>query len=95
LTLAPLFFHNFPADDLRLRSTVDLYSCLCAMLQFLNDWQSGGPKVKLFNPDLQLHGWDSRHTVVVFSVPEYALLHRVRARRDQSTQYPCVYPNEL
>lgn len=65
LQLADSFFSRFPAEDLRQRSVEDLYGCLYGLLHFMQDWQAPEPKVRIFNPDIQGHGWESKYTVIV------------------------------
>ena len=62
--LAATFFSRFAPEDLRGRSSENLYGCLYGLLRFINHWSDGEPKVRIFNPDVQAHGWESRYTVI-------------------------------
>ncbi len=65
LQLADSFFSRFPAEDLRQRSVENLYGCLYGLLHFMQAWQAPEPKVRIFNPDIKDHGWESKYTVIV------------------------------
>jgi glutamate dehydrogenase len=62
--LAETFYARFPAEDMRGRSVENLYGCTYGLLRFLNNWPSSEPKVRIFNPELQTHGWESNCTVI-------------------------------
>ncbi|WP_371294037.1 hypothetical protein [Haliea sp.] len=62
--LADDFFSRYPAEDLRHRSIDDLYGSLYGLLHFMADWDAPEPKVRIFNPTLQDHGWESKSTVI-------------------------------
>ncbi len=64
LQLADSFFSRFPAEDLRQRSVENLYGCLYGLLHFMQEWHAPEPKVRIFNPDIQDHGWESKYTVI-------------------------------
>lgn len=70
LQLADSFFSRFPAEDLRQRSVENLYGCLYGLLHFMQDWQAPETKVRIFNPDIQSHGWESKYTVIVILCPD-------------------------
>ena len=58
------FYGRFPAEDLRERSVENLYGCLYGLLRFLRTWPETAPKIRIFNPEIQSHGWESKYTVV-------------------------------
>ncbi len=59
------FFRRFPAEDMRGRSAENLYGCAYGLLRFMDDWQGDGPKVNIFNPSLESHGWETKYTVIL------------------------------
>jgi glutamate dehydrogenase len=63
--LCDAFYSRFPAEDMRERSVENLYGCLYGLLRFLNVWEDKEPKIRIFNPEIQNHGWESRYTVLV------------------------------
>ena len=58
------FYGRFPAEDMRDRSVENLYGCLYGLLRFLRSWPETSPKIRIFNPEIQSHGWESKYTVV-------------------------------
>ncbi|HBO11669.1 MAG TPA: NAD-glutamate dehydrogenase, partial [Halieaceae bacterium] len=63
--LASAFYRRFPAEDLRGRSPENLYGCLYGLLRFMRRFEADeGPRVRIFNPQLDRHGWESSATVV-------------------------------
>ncbi len=63
-TLARLFLQRVPDDELAARAADDWAAMICEMLSFLRERRANTPKVRVFNPDPEVHGWDSTHTVV-------------------------------
>ena len=63
--LAAAFYTRFPAEDLRGRSVENVYGCLYDLLRFINHWPEPVPKVRIYNPVLGSHGWESKYTVLV------------------------------
>jgi len=62
--LSNVFYGRFPAADLRGRSVEDLYGLLYGLLLFMNKWPEPTPKVRIFNPEIKSHGWESKYTVL-------------------------------
>ncbi|MBE9538105.1 MAG: NAD-glutamate dehydrogenase [Proteobacteria bacterium] len=62
--LSQLFFSRFPAEDMRGRSVENVYGLLYGLLRFMNKWPERTPKVRVFNPEIQSHGWESNYTVL-------------------------------
>ena len=63
--LASVFLSRFPPEDMRARSVENVYGCLYSLLRFMDGWQPAqGPRVQIFNPELQSHGWESKYTVI-------------------------------
>ena len=63
--LAAVFYRRFPAEDMRGRSSDNLYGCAHALLHFMQTFERDEPKVRIFNPQLVRHGWESKATVLV------------------------------
>jgi len=63
--LARVFFGRFAAEDLRGRSVENIFGSLYGLLYFIEQHEGGDPKVRIFNPDLGSHGWESKSTVIV------------------------------
>jgi len=62
--LAAAFYGRFPAEDMRERSVENLYGCLYGLLRFLRSWPETSPKIRIFNPEIESHGWESKYTVL-------------------------------
>jgi len=62
--LADAFYSRLPAEDMRGRSVENLYGCLYGLLRFLQEWPGQEPKIRVFNPEIQSHGWESKYTVL-------------------------------
>ena len=70
--LCSSFYGRFPAEDMRERSVENLYGCLYGLLRFMGGWTESAPKIRIFNPEIQTHGWESKYTVVAI-LPRYAV----------------------
>ena len=53
-----------PVEDLIDRHLDDLYGATLSIWQFLQHHEPESPKVAVFNPDFEEHGWQSTHTFV-------------------------------
>ncbi|QJR11388.1 NAD-specific glutamate dehydrogenase [Usitatibacter rugosus] len=58
------YFDSVDAEDLSSRSVEDLYGAAMAHLQFARTFASGMPKIRVYNPRVEEHGWSSPHTVI-------------------------------
>ena len=59
-----IYYGAVAADDLLERSVGDLYGAALAHLNFGHRRTPGEPKVRVYSPQLEEHGWTSTHTVV-------------------------------
>ena len=58
------YYGQVDADDLAERGVEDLYGAALAHFHFANKFTTGAPKVRVYNPSLEEHGWRSTHTVI-------------------------------
>ncbi|PCF93782.1 NAD-glutamate dehydrogenase [Vreelandella nigrificans] len=58
------FYATVPIEDLVDRRLDDLYGATLSIWQFLQNHDPKSPKVRVFNPDFEEHGWQSTHTFV-------------------------------
>lgn len=58
------FYATVPVEDLVDRRLDDLYGATLSIWQFLQHHDAKHPKVRVFNPDFEEHGWQSTHTFV-------------------------------
>ncbi|MBK8973188.1 MAG: NAD-glutamate dehydrogenase [Hahellaceae bacterium] len=66
---AEIYLEMLPLEEIQGRRLSDIYGAIVACWQFLQHHEHARPKLMVFNPDLEMHGWQSTHTVV-------AILHR-------------------
>src|SRR5258705_7005359 len=58
------YFKQVDADNLTDRSPADMYGAALSHLSFARRFVSGAPKLRVYNPRLDEHGWESSHTVI-------------------------------
>lgn len=58
------YYNQVDAEDIASRSAEDLYGGAMAHLSFGRTFASGHPKLRVYNPRPDEHGWTSAHTVV-------------------------------
>src|SRR6056297_2342729 len=58
------YFRDVAPTDVAAREMLDLYGTALAHLRFAEEREPGRAKVRVYNPHLQQHGWQSTHTVV-------------------------------
>ncbi|MEE4278380.1 MAG: NAD-glutamate dehydrogenase [Halieaceae bacterium] len=62
--LADSFFTRFSSEDMRSRSAENLYGMLYGLLRFMQERTDSDVKVRIFNPQVSRHGWESTATVI-------------------------------
>ncbi|MBL8542153.1 MAG: NAD-glutamate dehydrogenase, partial [Betaproteobacteria bacterium] len=58
------YYRQVDPDDLAELDTADIYGAALSHLAFARRREPGMPKVRVFNPSIEEHGWQSTHTVV-------------------------------
>jgi glutamate dehydrogenase len=58
------YYDQVDAEDLADRAAEDLYGAAMAHLAFARRFSSGTPKLRVYNPRADEHGWASPHTVI-------------------------------
>ena len=58
------YYRAVPPADLVDRDPLDLYGAALAHLRFGEHRQPGQAKVRVYNPQIEQHGWQSTHTIV-------------------------------
>ena len=58
------YFRGMDDEDVVTRAPADLYGAALSLLQFAALRTPGVPRLRVFNPKLDDHGWQSSHTVV-------------------------------
>jgi glutamate dehydrogenase len=59
-----LYYDQVDVEDLDERAPEDLYGAAMAHLAFARRFATGAPKLRVYNPRTEEHGWSSPHTVV-------------------------------
>ena len=58
------YYDQVDAEDLANRDAEDLYGAAMAHLAFWRRFSTGTPKLRVYNPRAEEHGWASPHTVI-------------------------------
>ena len=58
------YFSGMPAGDIARGDSDLLFGAALGLFTFLRDRQPGTPSIRVFDPDLDRHGWVSSHTVI-------------------------------
>ena len=58
------YYGQVAAEDLAERSIEDLYGAALSHLHFARSFAGGAPKLRVINPRVDEHGWQSTHTVI-------------------------------
>src|SRR6202048_3745931 len=58
------YYGQVDPEDLAERRTADLCGAALAHLDFMGEFRSGAPKLRVYNPQKQRDGWESTHTVI-------------------------------
>ncbi|MBB3140248.1 NAD-glutamate dehydrogenase [Halomonas organivorans] len=58
------FYAAVPLEDLSDRRLDDLYGATLSVWHFIQQLDPKSPKVRVFNPDFEEHGWQSTHTFI-------------------------------
>lgn len=61
---AKIYYSTVAAEDLLRWRLDDLYGATLSSWEYLQKLLPGQPKVRVFNPGFEAHGWQSAHTVV-------------------------------
>ncbi|MEM0911697.1 MAG: NAD-glutamate dehydrogenase [Pseudomonadota bacterium] len=69
-----LLLKNISRDDLHGRSESDLYGAVMSLWQQMKEKKSKQSIIRVFNPDIAKHGWQSSHTVIEIIVDDSPFL---------------------
>ena len=59
-----LYYHVTPVDELEERRIDNIYGATLSCWHFIQQLDPGTAKLRVFNPDVEQHGWHSNHTVI-------------------------------
>jgi glutamate dehydrogenase len=58
------YYLSVSTEDLAALNLIDLYGALLSHWRFASERKPGEPKVRVYNPQYEQHGWQSTHTVI-------------------------------
>lgn len=61
---AQQYLDHFPLEAWQGRKLNDVYACIYGLWTFIQTHDFNKPKVSIFNPNLEEHGWSCEHTIV-------------------------------
>ncbi|MCV2884148.1 NAD-glutamate dehydrogenase [Aestuariibacter sp. AA17] len=71
---ANILFRNISLDDLEDRSDSDLYGASLSLWNEFVKYDATKPRIRVFNPEIAKHGWQSSHTIVEIIVKDMPFL---------------------
>ena len=63
-TFIRAYYRQVDPADLGERSISNLHGAALAHLNLINEFKTGGPKLRVYNPQRDRDGWESTHTVI-------------------------------
>lgn len=69
-----LLYKNISFEDIKGRSDSDLYGATLSMWHLLQTFSEHEPCIKVFNPEISKHGWQSSHTIIEIIVKDMPFL---------------------
>ena len=69
-----LLLKTMAFDDIDGRSDSDLYGSILSLWHLLQNKKPGEPTIKVFNPEIAKHGWQSSHTVIEIMIDDMPFL---------------------
>jgi len=61
------YYLSVSSEDLTSRSILDLYGAVLSHWHYIYQRMPGESKVRVYNPKLEEHGWQSKHTIIEIS----------------------------
>ncbi|WP_026374885.1 NAD-glutamate dehydrogenase [Aestuariibacter salexigens] len=71
---ARVLFSNISAEDLEDRNDSDLYGAALSLWNQFSKFDASKPMIRVFNPEISKHGWQSSHTIVEIIVKDMPFL---------------------
>jgi glutamate dehydrogenase len=68
------YYRRVPPEDLAELDSLDVYGAALAHWSFARHRDPGTPKVRVYNPEFEQHGWKSAHTVVELVIDDMPFL---------------------
>ncbi|NCP63075.1 MAG: NAD-glutamate dehydrogenase [Paraglaciecola sp.] len=74
IKFSKILFKNISRDDLENRSDSDMYGATLSLWNEFYDFDGDKPFIRVFNPEISKHGWQSTHTIVEIIIPDMPFL---------------------
>jgi glutamate dehydrogenase len=74
VNFSKVLFKNISKDDLDDRSDSDLYGATLSLWNEFVKYDPSNPYIRVFNPEISKHGWQSTHTIVEIIVTDMPFL---------------------
>ncbi len=71
---AHTLYGNVANEDMLGRNDSDLYGAALSLWQTFNAHTADEAKIRVFNPEIARHGWESKHTIVEIVVKDIPFL---------------------
>ncbi|MFT6412366.1 MAG: glutamate dehydrogenase, partial [Glaciecola sp.] len=71
---ARLLYKNMSFEDINGRSDSDLYGATLSLWQLTQTFTVDSPCIKVFNPEISKHGWQSSHTIIEIIIKDLPFL---------------------
>ena len=71
---ARILYKNIAPDDLENRNVSDLYGASLSLWNEFVKFDAESPKIRVFNPEIAKHGWQSSHTIVEIIISDMPFL---------------------
>lgn len=74
IDFAHFFYATAPLEELSRKRIDDLYGATVALWDFLQHRPNNKPRIRVFNPKFEDHGWQGSHTIVEINAPDRAFI---------------------
>ncbi|MCH8536463.1 MAG: NAD-glutamate dehydrogenase [Alkalimonas sp.] len=71
---ATILYGSIASEDLIGRNDSDLYGAALSLWKTFNSQHQDGAEIRVFNPEISRHGWESKHTIVEIVVHDMPFL---------------------
>jgi glutamate dehydrogenase len=71
---ATMLYRNMSGDDLQNRDDSDLYGATVSLWNYFETFDKSTPHIRVFNPEIEKHGWQSIHTIIEVIVTDMPFL---------------------
>jgi len=74
INFANIYYASASLEELADRRSDDLYGATVSAWNFVQQHKVAEPKIRVYNPDFEQHGWQSTHTVIELLQRDMAFL---------------------